>query len=289
MKLTKMVSALQSVTGISPLMIGGSLVFLVLAVVIVLPLLSLSTVFSSGTGLLSQGLASAEQSLTTLISGGSQILDSGFQLLDSIVSQGNTIIANAFNQAATVFETFTSVMTTALTSIIQIGATAVAAGGQIIVSIGETIGASLNVLLAGISQIAFSLTAGIIQFRAAILGSAIGAGGLIVSTTLGFVSNVGAAIFNLIATLFSQIMTIPMILVISELKIRISIAFIPPQIFMALILAFARMIKFIVELVFVKIPAFITALPGEITGKIEEGFTTITSGLTDFLSGIFGG
>ena len=63
--------------------------------------------------------------------------------------------------------------------------------------------------------------------------------------------------------------------------------FIQPQIMMALILAFVRMIKFIVELVVVKIPAFLTALPGLITGKITEGFEIITSGLTDFLSDIF--
>jgi hypothetical protein len=282
-----MVSALQRTIGISPIMLGGSLVVLIMAVVIILPLLSMSTIFTSGFGLLGQGLASAEQTLTTLLAGGGQILDSGFQLIGAIQNQGGLIIANAFNSATSIFESFTTVMTTASTSIIQIGATAIAAGGQIIVSMVDIIGTSINLLAAGVAQIFFSLQAGITQFAGSVLGSAVAGSGLIVASTLGFVANVGAAIFGLITTLFSQIMTIPMVLGIASIRVFISVMFIQPQIMMALILAFVRMIKFIVELVVVKIPAFLTALPGLITGKITEGFEIITSGLTDFLSGIF--
>jgi hypothetical protein len=282
-----MVSALQRTIGISPIMLGGSLVVLIMAVVIILPLLSMSTIFTSGFGLLGQGLASAEQTLTTLLAGGGQILDSGFQLIGAIQNQGGLIIANAFNSATSIFESFTTVMTTASTSIIQIGATAIAAGGQIIVSMVDIIGTSINLLAAGVAQIFFSLQAGITQFAGSVLGSAVAGSGLIVASTLGFVANVGAAIFGLITTLFSQIMTIPMVLGIASIRVFISVMFIQPQIMMALILAFVRMIKFIVELVVVKIPAFLTALPGLITGKITEGFEIITSGLTDFLSDIF--
>jgi hypothetical protein len=280
-------SALQKVIGVSPVMVGGALVVLVLAVVIIIPLLSMGTIFTSGFGLLTQGLASAEQALGTLLTGGSQVLDSGFQLLNAIQSQGNLIISNAFNSASSIFETFTSVMTTALSSMIQIGATAIAASGQIVVAITDTIGSSINILLAGISQIFFSIQAGLITFSGAILGGAIGGGGLIVASSLGFVSNVGAAIFNLVLTYFTQIMAIPLVLTIAFYRISIAVAFLPPQIFMALIIAFARMIKFIVELVIVKIPAFITALPGQITEKITEGFDAITDGLTGFLGDIF--
>lgn len=268
-------------------MVGGALVVLVLAVVIIIPLLSMGTIFTSGFGLLTQGLASAEQALGTLLTGGSQVLDSGFQLLGAIQSQGTLIISNAFNSASSIFETFTSVMTTALSSMIQIGATAIAASGQIVVAITDTIGSSINILLAGISQIFFSIQAGLITFSGAILGGAIGGGGLIVASSLGFVSNVGAAIFNLVLTYFTQIMAIPLVLTIAFYRISIAVAFLPPQIYMALIIAFARMIKFIVELVIVKIPAFITALPGQITEKITEGFDAITDGLTGFLGDIF--
>lgn len=280
-------SALQKAIGVSPFMIGGGLVVLVMAVVIILPLLSMGTIFGSGFGLLSQGLASAEQALGTLLTGGAQVLDSSFQLLGAIQDQASLIVANAFNSAASIFETFTSVMTTALTSIIQIGATAIAAGGQIIVAMGDTIAESINVLLAGVSQIFFSLQAGLTQFAGAVLGSAIGGASMIAVSALGFVTNVGAAIFNLVATLFSQILTIPMILGIAYIRIYIAVIFLPPQIYLALILAFAKLIKFIVELVVIKIPAFITALPGQITSKIKEGFDAITEGLTGFLEGIF--
>lgn len=280
-------SALQKAIGVSPFMIGGVLVSLVMVVVIVLPLLSMGTIFTSGFGLLGQGLASAEQTLTTLVAGGGQILDSGFQLLGAIQDQGALILSNAFSSAASIFESFTSVMTTALASIIQIGATAVAAGGQILVSLGETVASSINVLLAGISQIFFSLQAGIITFAGSVIGSAIGGAGMLIASSLGMVANVGAAIFNLIATLFSQILTIPMILGIAYIRIYIAVIFLPPQIYLALILAFVRMIKFIIELVFVKIPAFISELPGQITSKITEGFNAITDGLTGFLEGIF--
>lgn len=282
-----MVSALQKTVGISPVMLGGSLVFLIMAVVFILPLLSMSTIFTSGFGLLGQGLLAAEQSLTTLLAGGGQILDSGFQLIGAIQNQGSLIIANAFNSAASIFESFTSVMTTASTSIIQIGATAIAAGGQIIVSMVDTIGTSINLLAAGVAQIFFSLQAGITQFAGSILGSAVAGGGLIVASTLGFVSNVGAAIFNLIMTYFSQFMSIPMVLGIASLRIYIAIQFLQPQIAMALIIAFVRMIKFIIELVVVKIPAFLTTLPGLITEKITEGFNIISDGLTGFLTDIF--
>jgi hypothetical protein len=282
-----MVSALQRTIGISPVMLGGSLVVLIMAVVIILPLLSMSTIFTSGFGLLGQGLASAEQTLTTLLAGGGQILESGFQLIGAIQNQGGLIIANAFNSAATIFESFTTVMTTASTSIIQVGATAIAAGGQIIVSMADIIGTSINLLAAGVAQIFFSIQAGITQFAGSILGSAAAGSGLVVASTLGFVANTGAAIFNLVTTLFTQVMTIPMVLGIASLRIYISVMFIQPQIMMALILAFARMIKFIIDLVFVKIPDFLTDLPGAITGKITEGFGLITSGLTDFLDDIF--
>jgi hypothetical protein len=282
-----MVSALQRTIGISPIMLGGSLVVLIMAVVIILPLLSMSTIFTSGFGLLGQGLASAQQSLTTLLAGGGQILESGFQLIGAIQNQGGLIIANAFNSAASIFESFTTVMTTASTSIIQIGATAIAAGGQIIVSMVDTIGTSINLLAAGVAQIFFSLQAGITQFAGSILGSAVAGSGLIVASTLGFVANVGAAIFNLVTTLFTQVMTIPMVLGIAYLRVYISVMFLAPQILLGLIIAFARMIKFIVHLVVVDIPAFITALPGLIGEKVTQGFTAITTGLTDFLDTIF--
>jgi len=280
-------SALQKAIGVSPFMIGGGLVFLVMAVVIILPLLSMGTIFTSGFGLLTQGLASAQQTLSTLLVGGGQVLDSGFQLLGAIQNQGNLILANAFNSAASIFESFTSVMTTALASIIQIGATAIAANGQIVVAMADTIGTSINVLLAGVSQIFFSIQAGLTTFSGAILGGAIGGGLMIATSTFGMITNISAAIFNLIMTYFSQIMAIPMILGIAYFRIYIAILFLPPQIYMALILAFARMIKFIVELVVIKIPAFISALPGQITDKITEGFNIITDGLTGFLEDIF--
>jgi len=280
-------SALQKAIGVSPFMIGGGLVALVMIVVILLPLLSMGTIFTSGFGLLGQGLATAEQTLTTLIAGGGQILDSGFQLLDAVQNQGALILSNAFSSAAIIFESFTSVMTTALASIIQIGSTAIAAGGQIIVSLTDTIATSINVLIAGVSQIFFSLQAGLTTFAGSIIGTAVGGAGILIASSLGIVANMGAAIFNLIATLFSQIMTIPMILGIASIRIYISVIFLPPQIYAALLLAFVRMIKFIVELVFVKIPAFISALPGQITSKITEGFNTITDGLTGFLESIF--
>jgi hypothetical protein len=268
-------------------MIGGALVSLVMVVVILLPLLSMGTVFTSGFGLLTQGVASAQQALSTLLVGGGQVLDSGFQLLGAIQNQGNLILSNAFNSAASIFESFTSVMTTALASIIQIGATAIAANGQIVVAMVDTIGTSINVLLAGVSQIFFSIQAGLTTFTGAILGAAIGGGLMIATSTIGMVLNISAAIFNLIMTYFSQLMTIPMILGIAYLRIYISVVFLPPQIYMALIVAFARMIKFIVELVVVKIPAFISALPGQISEKITQGFNIISDELTGFLEDIF--
>lgn len=292
-------SSLQKLIGISPFQLIGILVFLIISIVLLLPLLSTGTVVNSGFSFLQQGVATAITQLNTLVSAGGQVLDSGFQLINSIQEQGALILSNAITSAASVFDNFATVMSNALTGLIQVGASAIAAGGQIITIALDTVTESIENVIMGISQIFFSVQSGITTWALGLVGNAISALGVVATSALGFVANVGASLINVVITLASQLTVIPLVLTVSAIRITSELAFIYPNIVLALSTGLLETLKTIFLFIPNTLIPFITEeLPtlimtpitegfDKIKDGVKDGFTEIVNGLTGFLEGIF--
>lgn len=292
-------SSLQKLIGISPFQLIGILVFLIISIVLLLPLLSTGTVVNSGFSFLQQGMATAITQLNTLVSAGGQVLDSGFQLINSIQEQGALILSNAITSAASVFDNFATVMSNALTGLIQVGASAIAAGGQIITIALDTVTESIENVIMGISQIFFSVQSGITTWALGLVGNAISTLGVVATSALGFVANVGASLINVVITLASQLTVIPLVLTVSAIRITTELAFIYPNIVLALSTGLLETLKTIflfipntlIPFITEELPTLIVTPIAEgfdkIKDGVKDGFTEIVNGLTGFLEGIF--
>jgi len=280
-------SALLKATGVSPFTIGGVLVVIIFSFVFILPLLSMGTVLNSGFGLLGQGLATAEQTLSTLIAGGSQVIDSGIQLLGAIQEQGAIILSNAVTSAGTLFETFTSIMTTALISIIQIGTTAIVASGQIFVSLAETLASSITLMAAGITQIFFTLQAGILQFTALVFDAVVGTGLLVTSAITGIVANYVASISSIFVAILGVVGAVGLFPQLTLIRVSLETAPLLPSIFLALITAIINVFNTIYKFFTSTVPNFLTKYGTIVGEKIVEGFEIVGQGISDFLESIF--
>jgi len=240
-----------------------------------------------GFGLLGQGLATAEQTLSTLIAGGSQVIDSGIQLLGAIQEQGAIILSNAVTSAGTLFETFTSIMTTALISIIQIGTTAIVASGQIFVSLAETLASSITLMAAGITQIFFTLQAGILQFTALVFDAVVGTGLLVTSAITGIVANYVASISSIFVAILGVVGAVGLFPQLTLIRVSLETAPLLPSIFLALITAIINVFNTIYKFFTSTVPNFLTKYGTIVGEKIVEGFEIVGQGISDFLESIF--